>query len=367
MFNRISLFQCPKTTKYISKHRLLDGIPDCYKSIDEISIDACLLNQKHRFKCPFQNQCISSVIAYDSIEDCLEGEDEIYIKKTFLSFQDICDGFISLKPEFIDGQNETDETNCEEWPCKNIYTSCDMVWSCLNGSDELDCDDNFCTNNTFSCISPYNITIVCLPISRANDGIEDCLGASDERSYCRSIGQGILQYKCWNDSKCISANDLCEEEMCSFDDSSGICSKTQLLNVLRRMKFDTAVGSIRPPMYFFVPPTLKSFSAIKNDERSAPIQDIVKKDIILHETSTMMMNSLNNLDPWICNRGVPFATETKLYYRCLCPSSYYGDHCQFQSQRISLTLKIRKICAPDCQGVFEFFVTLIDHQQIIHS
>jgi hypothetical protein len=361
-----SLFQCPGTTKYISKHRLLDGIPDCYEAADEISMDACSLNQKHRFKCRSESKCISNVIVFDGIDDCSNTEDETYIKKKLLSFQEVCDGFTYLKPELIDSQNETDETNCEEWPCDNIYTRCDMTWSCLNGTDESTCYYDDCPEGTFSCILPYNITLVCLPISRANDGNEDCLGASDERSYCRSVAEGSRQYKCWNDSKCISANYLCEEEMCSFDDVSGICSRRQLLNVLRRMRFDAVAGAVRSHAYFFIPFTERYPRTINIDKHSASRNHIVKKDTVLREMSKIV-NSLSNVDPWICNRGFPFALRTQRKYRCFCPPSYYGDFCQFQSQRVSLTLQIRKICAPDCQGVFELLVTLVDNEQTIHS
>lgn len=52
---------------------------------------------------------------------------------------------------------------------------------------------------------------------------------------------------------------------------------------------------------------------------------------------------------------------------CLCPPSYYGNQCQFQSQRISLTVQFRKECAPNCRGIYGMIVTLIDSDNHIHS
>ena len=122
-----SLFRCPGTTKLISKHRLLDGILDCYGGADETNKESCTLNQKHRFQCQSENKCISPVTMYDSVSNCVKGEDEKRTEKTLISFQKFCNGFIDVVPELLENQNETDETNCETWPCDNMYTHCDRA------------------------------------------------------------------------------------------------------------------------------------------------------------------------------------------------------------------------------------------------
>jgi hypothetical protein len=55
-----SLFHCPNTSKCISKHRLLDGIVDCYGGADEMFTDSCNLNDTHRFRCLSEDKCISA-------------------------------------------------------------------------------------------------------------------------------------------------------------------------------------------------------------------------------------------------------------------------------------------------------------------
>ena len=53
---------------------------------------------------------------------------------------------------------------------------------------------------------------------------------------------------------------------------------------------------------------------------------------------------------------------------CLCPPSYYGDQCQYQNQRISLTLQFR-VSSDSVQTPFIIIVSLIDHsyERILHS
>ncbi|CAF5128308.1 unnamed protein product, partial [Rotaria sp. Silwood1] len=107
----------------------------------------------------------------------------IYTVRNNISFQTFCDGFTELIPITIEGQNETDETECEEWSCINIYTRCDGLWNCPHGEDDIGCDlfsTLNCSLNHYKCVSPHNNELVCLPAKQANDGKIDCLGATDE-------------------------------------------------------------------------------------------------------------------------------------------------------------------------------------------
>ncbi|CAF4520202.1 unnamed protein product, partial [Rotaria sp. Silwood2] len=52
------------------------------------------------------------------------------------------------------------------------------------------------------------------------------------------------------------------------------------------------------------------------------------------------------LDVWYCNRGILIPVVVRLASdpdigkgECLCPPSYYGDRCQYQSQRVSLSIQ----------------------------
>jgi hypothetical protein len=114
-----TLYSCNSTIrKCISKHRLLDGFSDCYHNDDEQFSDSCSLNNsKHRLQC--DNKCISPVLAFNAYKDCVI-KDEIQVKpidtNKQIYFQTICDGFVEISPPFlINGQNYTDETECDLW------------------------------------------------------------------------------------------------------------------------------------------------------------------------------------------------------------------------------------------------------------
>ena len=129
-----SLFHCPDTSKCISKRRLLDGIVDCYGGADETYVDSYQLNDKHRFRCTSENKYILSILVQDDIKHCRGGEDELEPHENTLYYLNLCNEYTHMAPVFVDGQNETDESNCDEWPCDNPYTRCDGMWTCPNGA-----------------------------------------------------------------------------------------------------------------------------------------------------------------------------------------------------------------------------------------
>ncbi|CAF4856384.1 unnamed protein product, partial [Rotaria sp. Silwood1] len=73
-----SLFHCSLSSKCISKHRLLDGISDCYYGEDEADVHACHLNDSQRFICESEsNKCLSLILVQNGNKDCKDGEDEM--------------------------------------------------------------------------------------------------------------------------------------------------------------------------------------------------------------------------------------------------------------------------------------------------
>ncbi|CAF4395531.1 unnamed protein product, partial [Adineta steineri] len=130
-----SLYHCKNSSKYISKYRILDGISDCFLKDDEQALSelSCSLNQISQFQCPNEKQCRSrffptSICSFP-----------IQINRDDIPFYKICDRIIDLPMALIDGRNHSDETDCEDWQCSNIYTRCDGFRNCLNGEDEEHC------------------------------------------------------------------------------------------------------------------------------------------------------------------------------------------------------------------------------------
>ena len=65
---------------------------------------------------------------------------------------------------------------------------------------------------------------------------------------------------------------------------------------------------------------------------------------------------------WLNSTGASYETT------CLCPPSFYGDHCQYQNQRVSLTLRVQ-VPPESLRTLFILILSLIDdsERRTIHS
>jgi hypothetical protein len=141
---------------------------------------------------------------------CLEEEEQD------INFATLCDGILHRKwdtrpVKAVSPNDETDETNCEEWLCDNQYTRCDMLWNCPNGADEARCEFSMCKPDYHPCFIARHAgnesvgSYICLPLSRAGDGIIDCLGGTDERQFCHHMHAHDIdrRYLCLNNRTVI--------------------------------------------------------------------------------------------------------------------------------------------------------------------
>ncbi|CAF0845758.1 unnamed protein product [Adineta steineri] len=389
--NYSTMYQCENSSKCISKQRLLDGIRDCPFDDDENFSQSCSLPDIHqRFNCSSDGdeKCFALLVTYDRKENCKYGEDEISVSKQLtqkhISFQTICDGRTEILPVLIDGRNETDETQCHYWPCNNTYSRCDRFWLCKDGADEINCPYSSCSGLHHECVFPNDTSRVsCLPINRANNSVTDCLGATDERKgYQISSTQGAVRYYfyCWNDTKYIDVNALCNKiPDCPFNDDEIFCKKFGSLSrplcytitssefavekflcdfgnsILLKTKTSTFFKLYNFPNYPFQITT----------KPIPPAPPILVKARLMQNNAIINVGSFNR---WFCNRGIPIRTRvnsTTSVLSCLCPSSYYGDRCQYQNQRVSLTIQIR--VTSGWRSIYTFLITLIDHERNIQS
>ncbi|CAF4239850.1 unnamed protein product, partial [Rotaria sordida] len=238
-------------------------------------------------------------------------EDEnIALARTKLLFQHVCDGLTHLIPINNDKQNETDETECEQWPCNNIYTHCDGIWDCPKGEDETGCYSFTtlnCSLNQHLCVLPDTNQFTCIPLEKINDNNIDCLGATDERTLCQkyNYAYNYRSFLCKNSSsqRCINLAHLCNGKFdCEYGDDEQFYGLTEFST-------DNQTTSIRP-------------------------SGIIRRP----QQYELMMNRKNP-----CSRGIQLRVwlneqNNSTTNTCLCPPSYYGDHCQNQNQRVSLTM-----------------------------
>ena len=367
--NQSILHQCADSVKCISKARLFDSISDCQHDDDErirIASDMCSASAKlNYFKCETTNECIVRHLVKDGSCDCTsfekgfcDDEDfDVSYARNRISFQTICDGLTHLLPQLIFAQNETDETTCGLWECNNIYTRCDGLWNCRDGADEINCDPSptlNCSLNSHICVSPETNKLMCLPKEKVSDGNIDCVGAADEPTLCRvnAYEPDEDTFYCNNDihRACIPAAFICDgKPQCSQGDDENACEPSDLLsnnfyggicnNGFEERGSD--IARVLCQRFRRISPFWKVYFALGD----LSVSDTSETN---HESQQLVfVQSSNRTVQYYqprCHRGLDVQvwldkSNNVTRNTCLCPPSFYGDTCQYQNQRVSLTVR----------------------------
>ena len=380
--NNSNFYQCINSSKVISKHRLLDGIEDCPHNDDESYAESCSLqNLNHRFKCDqhLKRKCITYWCVLNQYDDCLDRSDEhenfIQNQRTNISFPIMCDGFTELPPIMINGHNYTDETECSYSSCNNIYTRCDYIWNCIDGADEVNCEwPSMCPSSHHMCILSTSQQLSCLHINQTNDGIIDCLGAFDERQYCRDMHKSghNVRYRCSNSSKCIGNSLVCHKENShcignNLDVYKPYCSQYNSPYLTMRCKerenfihleqiLCTFTDIMKNSLVHFTLEGYTSYKSLKTDTNN---------ELSMNSNRILSTKDNHDIKSWPCNRGLMIYQildeNNNTRTVCFCPPAYYGDSCQYQNQRVSLTLQIKS--SFDFRTMFTVIITLRDDEQ----
>lgn len=375
-----SLFHCSRSMKCISKHRLNDGENDCYYLEDEL-YPGCQLNDSWRFTCESEtNKCLSMIAVEDGKKDCHQGEDEWNKYQRELSQGQIpigvfCNGEIELELELelTKNSNDTDETDCEWWPCLNSYLRCDGIWHCLNGLDELNCPQSKCGLDEHICLRPVGTRYDCVPAFRLIEAYSNVDSVPPIR-YVYMINDNQKypsDYFLWNETKCITADYFSQSSVSIIKDDvcliqTKIPPAHEILTVLRQ-NFNTnfvkcgffKVDALKDQKrLFLIPSRLNNFPAIS-------INNTIRKITQFNHDTTLKI--IPQIHTWHCNRGIPVLFENTKTMRCLCPPSYFGDQCQWQNQRVSLTLQFIYRTPTYFLPVFQIIIMLINEQHEIAS
>ncbi|CAF1406391.1 unnamed protein product, partial [Adineta steineri] len=377
-----SLFYCKKSDKYISKHRLIDGILDCYYGEDESYSASCSLNDTQRFNCTSEKKCLSPIgIGLDKPQ-CKDGEDEHFENQEIFVYSHLCNHInqnAQLPPE---DDGEHDENNCEWWPCHTPYTRCDNIFQCANGIDELNCPNVNCNINEFKCeIINSTKNYYCIPQEYIYEKPVDCINHNFNNILCRNIFYSNnltfninKEYISWKEKTCLTKNDICGYS--STNDQKLICNIVEKENIRFNSTFSvdlynngTSCNLVDHDydrlysVYYFSTWNLGYFPPIINETSLSSQQSINTKPKKPLEIKT----SIELIE--YCNRGIVIFEGKSLEKKCLCPPNYYGDRCQWQNQRISLTFQIRPAGSHENKfSIYDIFIYLIDDKnQIIHN
>ena len=386
--NQTNVHQCMNSNKCISMYHLLDHVIDCPYSDDENMklINHSILNEQtlnQYFKCQLSNKYIHHTLIKNSKCDCGVNENGIcedeYVesdyKKNDVLFQITCDRVIDLISVYDNFENFTDEADCEQWECNNVYTRCNDIWNCPNGIDELGCHSyhlSNCSSQEFPCGSIETNQLICLPFQRINDGKINCIGGMDELSSCRINSQNRMQYKFYCKQKssdlCSNLSNICDgiaqctdssdEQFCTYSHSfSYDCERYPPGAQINRSAIETL---------------LCEYLQIRNSLHASGKYFRINPMIISvpDQNALALSNKKRQLDQSNCHRGIDlYVIENDLFQRtCLCPPMYYGSRCQYQNQRVSLSIRFQAF-SDSWKTLFEIIIFLIDsnNPSIIHS
>ncbi|CAF1449187.1 unnamed protein product [Adineta steineri] len=368
-----SLFHCSRSLKCISKHRLVDGYNDCYYQEDEL-FPTCQLNDSKRFICASNpEKCLSLVAIENGIKDCEHGDDEWPenrrdIQKNPMPFAIFCDGEKDLF--LMDAFNNTDETNCEWWPCNNPYSRCDNAWHCFNGADELNCPDAQCSLSEHLCRYRGSEKPICVSyLHFMEKPLQSVTGPTRLIYLTNKTDANLNEYFFWNETTCITSEHLIYPPSNSsiiHDDNCFIQTKIPLpftFDTYRRDYLSQRCSLTNQLIFKRKPKQFLQTFGFSYFPSTSINSSVPQPSQVGLNISTLIKSRTRD---WYCNRGIPLLFKNNQTKKCLCPPSYFGDRCHLQSQRISLTLQLIYRAIADVINSFQLVIMLIDDQETIY-
>ncbi|CAF3776392.1 unnamed protein product [Rotaria sp. Silwood1] len=370
---KIPTFACEERTgpyqRYFSCSD--DGISDCYYGEDEADVHACHLNDSQRFICESEsNKCLSLILVQNGNKDCKDGEDEMTenqrnMLKGIVPFSLICN---HKNDQLLLKTNNINETNCQYWPCNNIYTQCDYVKHCIDGADELNCLIIKCESHDDEAHQTLLSNRFCFSLMVLMEDYLSCniLYIENTTYFNTTINSKPISIM-EDDYSCLDVEKLCFKYNPEFGTpgvflvdpsmfATSAAIKYWLLQIEKYIcpitrksfhRFETTEWTFKSLQLGYFPPNIT-----KVPKRNS---SIINKELLINTES-------NHIKMWYCNRGIRILFNDKNTTKCLCPPSYFGNQCQWQNQRISLTIQLIYRTNMYITTVFQVIVMLIDEQ-----
>ncbi|CAF2407179.1 unnamed protein product [Rotaria sp. Silwood2] len=182
----------------------------------------------------------------------------------------------------------------------------------------------------------------------------------------------FTNYFSWNETKCITAGHtssheqllpMAQEDVCLIQTKIPPAYDIEVhgifdINERPLCKLVSKYMDERKPRIFLRTSRLNYFSLVSINVTVRQATQVDRRTVV---NSPMFENY------WYCNRGIHMLFENNKTTKCLCPPSYFGERCQWENQRISLTIQLIYRTSTFGMSVFQVIIMLIDEQRQITS
>ena len=219
--------------------------------------------------------------------------------------------------------------------------------------DELNCPDNQCFENEYQCSIVDTDSFYCLSKSQLySNYLSDC---DDPLYFDFSLGfyngtENIHgDYYSWNRSKCIN-NDLCrvndhaQNDWCLYESPQFPLTSIRNVHLIPTNEYlcsirtsderntGTDIYVAGPLARFFRTIHLGYFPSMS---MNISTESTSKRSF----NGKLVVPSIDSQMSMYCHRGISVLINFNRTIKCFCPLNYFGEQCQWQNQRISLTIQ----------------------------